>query len=162
MRLALAFLLLMSAITFALGITQPIMQFKRLYFFEDTPSLIALFRGLWDAGDVIVALAVLVFSLIFPAVKLTLVFIAAVAPQTPLARSPLWQFAGTLSRWSLMDVLLVALVIFAAKTSGLASAIAQPGLWFYAISALTGAAAAALVKRTSKSEINIESSPPAP
>ncbi|MEM9733973.1 MAG: paraquat-inducible protein A [Pseudomonadota bacterium] len=148
MRLALAFLLLISAATFALGITLPIVQFKRLYFFEDTPSLLNLFTGLWAEGDIWVALAILIFSMIFPALKLSLVFIAAIAPQTPLARSPLLQFAGALSRWSLMDVLLVALVIFAAKTSGLAEAMAQPGLWFYAMSALSGAAAAALIKRT--------------
>ncbi|MEL7273252.1 MAG: paraquat-inducible protein A [Pseudomonadota bacterium] len=148
MRLALAFLLLLSAISLALGVTLPIVQFKRLYFFEDTPSLVGLFIGLWAEGDTLVALAIAVFSLIFPALKLALVFIAAIAPETPLARSPLWQFAGALSRWSLMDVLLVALVIFAAKTSGLAEAIAQPGLWFYAVSALSGAAAAALIKRT--------------
>ena len=47
----------------------------------------------------------------------------------------------------MMDVLLVALVIFAAKTSGLANAFAQPGLWFYATSAIAGAIAAGLLKR---------------
>ena len=47
----------------------------------------------------------------------------------------------------MMDVLLVALVVFAAKTSGFATAVAQPGVWFYAVSALAGAAAAGLIKR---------------
>lgn len=41
-----------------------------------------------------------------------------------------------LSKWSMMDVLLVAIVIFAAKTSGLAEAFTQPGLWFYAASSM--------------------------
>ncbi len=36
----------------------------------------------------------------------------------------------------MMDVLLVAIVIFATKTSGLAQAFTQPGLWFYAGSSL--------------------------
>ena len=36
----------------------------------------------------------------------------------------------------MMDVMLVALVIVAAKTSGMASAFTQPGLWFYAASAI--------------------------
>ena len=38
-----------------------------------------------------------------------------------------------LSNWSMLDVVLVALVIFAAKTSGLATAFTQPGLWFFAL-----------------------------
>ena len=71
---------------------------------------------------------------------------AAIAPKAELAHSPLIRWAGVLSKWSMMDVLLVALVITAAKTSGLAEAIVQPGLWFYAISALCGAIAAGLLK----------------
>ena len=38
-------------------------------------------------------------------------------------------------------VLLVALVVFAAKTSGLATAISQPGIWFYALSVVALAVA---------------------
>jgi paraquat-inducible protein A len=41
-----------------------------------------------------------------------------------------------LGKWSMMDVMLVAIVIVAAKTSGMASAFTQPGLWFYAASAI--------------------------
>ena len=41
----------------------------------------------------------------------------------------------------MLDVLLVALVIFAAKTSGLAAAITQPGLWFFAASTVLAAVA---------------------
>jgi paraquat-inducible protein A len=51
-----------------------------------------------------------------------------------------------LSKWSMMDVLLVALVVFAAKTSGLAAAVSQPGVWFYALSTLLVAAASAGMK----------------
>ena len=48
-----------------------------------------------------------------------------------------------LTKWSMMDVLLVAIVIFATKTSGLAQAFTQPGLWFYAGSSLAVAALSA-------------------
>jgi hypothetical protein len=41
-----------------------------------------------------------------------------------------------LSKWSMMDVLLVAIVIAAAKTTGLADAFTQPGLWCYAASTI--------------------------
>ncbi|MEO0329087.1 MAG: paraquat-inducible protein A, partial [Pseudomonadota bacterium] len=55
--------------------------------------------------------------------------------------------ASALAKWSMLDVLLVALAIFAAKTSGLANAITQPGLWFFALSAITVALATAGIKR---------------
>ena len=52
-----------------------------------------------------------------------------------------------LSNWSMLDVVLVALVIFAARTSRLATAFAQPGLWFFAGSALLTATASTLLKQ---------------
>ena len=49
-------------------------------------------------------------------------------------------------------MLLVALVIFAAKTSGLATAFTKPGLWFFALSVVLTATATALLKRRSGTE----------
>ncbi len=146
MRVFIALLLLTSAFSFALGITLPILHMQKLYFFEETPSIISLLGALWNDGSQLIALAVLLFSVVFPLMKLIIVFIAAIAPQAQLAHSPIIKWAGVLSKWSMMDVLLVALVITAAKTSGLADAFVQPGLWFYATSAICGALAAGLLK----------------
>ena len=41
----------------------------------------------------------------------------------------------------------VALVVFAAKTSGLASAASRPGLWFFAVSAVLTAVLAKIADR---------------
>jgi paraquat-inducible protein A len=41
----------------------------------------------------------------------------------------------------------VALVVFAAKTSGLATAFTKPGLWFFAASVLLTAGASYLLKK---------------
>ena len=146
MRVLVALLLLTASMSFALGITLPILHMQKLYFFEETPSIISLLSALWEEGNHLIALAVLAFSVVFPLLKLMTVFIAAIAPQARLAYSPIIRWAGVLSKWSMMDVLLVALVITAAKTSGLADAIVQPGLWFYAASAVAGAVAAALLR----------------
>ena len=67
---------------------------------------------------------------------------AAYGPDTPL---PKWLPA--LSKWSMLDVVLVALVIFAAKTSGLADAASRIGLWFFAASSLLTALVPALARK---------------
>jgi paraquat-inducible protein A len=85
------------------------------------------------------------FSIAFPCLKLGFLHVAAYAGEHGAKRIPSWLRA--LSNWSMLDVVLVALVIFAAKTSGLATALTQPGLWFFAASAVLTAAASALVKR---------------
>ena len=146
MRVVIALLLLISSLSFALGITLPILYVQKLYFFEETPSIISLIGALWEEGSTAIALAVAAFSILFPLVKLGIVFVSAVAPRTQLARSQAMQWASVLSKWSMMDVLLVAIVIVAAKTSAMADALVQPGLWFYATSALTGAIAASLLQ----------------
>jgi hypothetical protein len=42
-------LLLGASLSFALGVTQPLMEIDRLYFFSATPSLIEITTGLWTA-----------------------------------------------------------------------------------------------------------------
>lgn len=148
MPVAVPFLLLASAISFGLGLVLPIVRFERLWVFEDTPSLIEVVWTLWTDGAIWLAFVVAAFSIVFPLVKLGSTFAAAYANVAP----PTW--AATLSKWSMMDVLLVALVVLAAKTSGLADAVAQPGLWFYAISAVSGFVAALMVARGARDGID--------
>jgi paraquat-inducible protein A len=57
-----------------------------------------------------------------------------------------------LSKWSMADVLVVALAIFAAKTSGLADAAAQSGIWFYAAATLLSACAAVILTRRARAQ----------
>jgi len=140
-------LLLFAAISFGLGISLPLVKFEKLYFFEESPSLIGLFQGLWTEGNIAIALALFVFSLLFPVIKLGLTFLEAFGTAQSPAQSELKKWAAVLAKWSMMDVLLVALVIFATKTTGLATAVTQPGVWFYAASAVCGAAAAGLINR---------------
>ena len=123
------YLLLVSAICFGLGISLPLIRFEKLYFFSETPSLLGIVEGLWSDGSALLALIIVLFSVLFPVIKMAVAFRSSMREES----LPVW--AGILSKWSMMDVLLVALVIFGAKTSGLASAITQPGIWFYALSA---------------------------
>lgn len=145
-KTALPLLLLGASLTFALGVTLPLMQIDRLYFFTTTPSLIEITSSLWTHGDYAIAVVTALFSLIFPLAKLAVLHVAAFPDASGARRIPSWFKA--LARWSMLDVLVVALVIFAAKTSGLASAAAKPGLWFFGMSvALTAGASYAVSPR---------------
>lgn len=143
MRAFLALLLPISTFSFALGLTQPLMRFERLYFLEDRPSLIDMISGLWLDGDAVLAGIVALFSIGFPAVKILLIHMAMLTGGKTRSLALL----STVSKWSMLDVMLVALVLFAAKTSGLAAAAILPGLWFYAAATLSTAVAASLCAR---------------
>ncbi len=144
-----AIVLVAAPISLALGLILPLVRFERLYFFNETPSLIDIVVSLWQGGDGALAVLVALFSIVFPVLKLLGLALEALAPvSSPEQRGLLRRLVPLLSRWSMMDVLLVALVIVAAKTSGLAEAFTQPGLWFYAASAMLAGILHALLKRS--------------
>lgn len=145
MRSLTPLILFAASACFALGIVLPLIHVDRLYFFSDEPSLIGMVAALWSGGDWLLASVVALFSVVFPAMKLGLLHNAAYAQVGNAASIPSWFRA--LSNWSMLDVVLVALVIFAAKTSGLATAFTKPGLWFFAASVVLTATASALIKR---------------
>ena len=138
--------LVCASIAFGLGLSLPLIQFEKFYFFSESPSLIQLVYGLWVEGDLAIAILVAIFSIISPFVKMLIVVHTATEPSR--RQFPRW--LSYLSKWSMMDVLLVALIIFGAKTSGIATAIAQPGIWFYASAAILSVIAAELLKIRSK------------
>lgn len=143
----LAFLMVSGAAAFAAGLLLPLLALEKLYFFTETPSLLQIVVGLWQEGSVLLSLIVAAFSVVFPALKLLVITVEALAAQSGGTGSAAFRHMKMIGRWSMIDVLLVALVIFAAKTSGLASAITQPGLWFFAYAVLASALAARQVGR---------------
>ncbi|PTW59742.1 paraquat-inducible protein A [Breoghania corrubedonensis] len=141
MRLILALILPLATFSFALGLTLPLISFEKLYFFQETPSLIQVVSGLDREGDRALAILVGCFSILFPAIKLVLLHMVALG-----GRGHFLTLLGAVSKWSMMDVMVVALVVFAAKSSGLATAMTQPGLWFYAFATVSTAIAALLCR----------------
>lgn len=130
-------LLVLSALFLAFGLVLPLVRFEKLYFFDETPSLIDIVVSLWQQGNGGLAVLVGLFSVVFPVIKLFGIALEATTPAGPGGKGN-WiaRLLPILGKWSMMDVMLVALVIVAAKTSGMASAFTQPGLWFYAASAI--------------------------
>lgn len=144
MRLAFPIILFCATFSLALGVALPLISVERLFVFSDEPSLVTLIAGLWTEGDWLLAGAVALFSVVFPCIKLCLLHIAAYAGDDKRFSVPNW--VKGMANWSMLDVVLVALVIFAAKTSGLATASTMPGLWFFALSAVLTAAASQLAR----------------
>jgi paraquat-inducible protein A len=135
MRIILPIFFVLAPMFFAFGIMLPLVRFEKLIFFEDNPSLLGIVASLYDNGDLALAVLVALFSIIFPFAKM--VAIAAEALAAPGSESGWFvKLVPFLTKWSMMDVMLVAVVIAAAKTSGLANAFTEAGLWFYAGSAL--------------------------
>ncbi len=119
----------------ALGLVLPLVRFEKLWFFEETPSLLEIVASLWNGGDMVLAAVVVLVSIVLPVLKM--IGITAESMTAGGTGSLFYRnVVPHLSKWSMMDVLLVAIVIAAAKTTGIANAFTQPGLWCYAASAM--------------------------
>lgn len=148
MRYALPVLFVLAPFLFALGLMLPLMTFEKLFFFEENPSLLGIVGSLWES-NVALALLVALFSIVFPFAKMVAVTAEAL---TPPGTEGGWfaRLVPFLTKWSMMDVMLVAIVIAAAKTSGLANAFTEAGLWCYAGAALATSVIQWMVARRAK------------
>lgn len=129
-------LLVVASVLLALGTTLPILRVDRLVFFSRDASLFGIAWDLVTEGEVLLGIVVFVFSIAFPAVKIGLLaqLAAEVGPHHWVRRN--LGFVEALGRWSMMDVLVVALLVFSVKSGGLATATTQPALYCFAGSVL--------------------------
>ncbi|QSX33813.1 paraquat-inducible protein A [Shewanella avicenniae] len=77
--------------------------------FDKTRSIWSTVTELHDSGNIAVAFLVMLFSVIIPVIKIMLTLLSMLARES-LARG-LQQVSGALSKWSMADVFVVALII---------------------------------------------------
>ncbi|MBL4756677.1 MAG: paraquat-inducible protein A [Rhizobiales bacterium] len=119
------------------GLTSPSIEFNRFYFLTDRHSILSVIQGLWNEGETFLGGILALFSVAFPALKITALTAAGIT--TALSgrmANRILRLSVLLGRWSMLDVLVLALVIFYVKNSGIGDANTLPGIWFFAASVI--------------------------
>tara|TARA_R110002096_G_scaffold82110_14_gene191027 strand:- start:2102 stop:2620 length:519 start_codon:yes stop_codon:yes gene_type:complete len=124
-------LLILGSVLLPLGLTLPILETQRFIFWREAYSLIDVARALVQGDDVLLAFVVIVFSIIFPVLKLFGLVRLHLAAPARINRTEA-RLIEMLGKWTMMDVLIAALVVFTLGRSGVASAVELPGLYFFA------------------------------
>ncbi|WP_150002509.1 paraquat-inducible protein A [Iodidimonas gelatinilytica] len=123
-------ILALAALLFACGYVLPVLYVKKFLFFSSESSLLGVSWGLLQDREFLLGGVLIVFTILFPITKLCLL---AVIWWRPTARTNhLLQLLARLGRWSMLDVLVLALFVFSVKSSGLGTAFSQPGLYCFA------------------------------
>ncbi len=135
-RLLLVSLIILAAsICLALGVTQPVIKLTKLYVWTDEHSMASVIWALYRDGEYSLSLVILVFSILLPGLKLVYLLAAALAT---VARLPdlarIVHQLDWIGRWSMLDVLVLALTIFYVKSSGIADGVTLPGFYFFVAS----------------------------
>jgi paraquat-inducible protein A len=115
-----------------IAIQQPFISMSKLGEVR-TFSLLSGIMELLRTNHVLIGMILLVFSVIFPFAKLLAILVAtsALMPLSTKARRRLHCLASVTGKYSLLDILVVAIVIVLVKFKGLAETQAQTGTtWF--------------------------------
>lgn len=144
-------LLVLSAAVLGLGLFLPVLRVDRFLFLTDRVSIAEGIHALLSEGEILIGAVVLLFSAVFPMLKLGLAFrlwgwadVRAAAFDRQ-ARRLEW-----LGKWSMVDVLVVALLVFSVKATGLADATTEAGLYFFCAAVLGTAVAVGRVKAAAR------------
>ncbi len=147
--LAVGVMIVGATASLVLGLTLPVMELTYFYVWSDTHSFISIVRALYAEQELFLAGILVVFSMLFPAIKLIYLLVAytAMASGAGASQIALGRMSW-LGKWSMLDVLVLALVIFYVKASALTDAATLPGIYFFSAAVLMTMIAYALVEHS--------------
>lgn len=139
-------LLILGIILFPPGVMLPLFEAESLFLFRASYSILDTIAALIGAREPVLALLIAVFSLGTPLLKVSMLI--AIHRLPPSRVSPVaMRWIELLGKWSFTDVVVVALAIVIWSNEALSTAASQPGLWFFAASALSVMLASGVMAR---------------
>jgi paraquat-inducible protein A len=136
-NVVLSFLIIVATVFFALGIILPAIKFTTVYVWKNEHSIASIIYALYTSKEYFLCVIIFVFSILFPFLKLFYLLTLVTSPDMPHAfRAKSISAMEWLGRYSMTDVMVLALIIFYVNSSGYTEARVQPGIWFFAASAL--------------------------
>lgn len=133
----LALFILVAAICFALGVMLPAIRFTTVYVWTNEHSIASIIYALYRTQEYFLAAVIGVFSVGFPFLKLLYLLTLCLSPNVPSEfRQKSFSTMEWLGRYSMTDVMVLALMIFYMNSSGYIEARVLPGVYCFAASAL--------------------------
>ncbi|MCK5940955.1 MAG: paraquat-inducible protein A [Planctomycetes bacterium] len=112
------------------GVTLPAMTFDNLVG-DDTFSVLSGIWGFVTSGNLLLALLLFGFSVLFPAVKLGAILALWFVPMSRATRREVVEWLEVLGKWSLLDAFVIAVLIGTVQLGILSVAVAEPGVYVY-------------------------------
>ena len=133
----LSFLIIVATVFFVLGIILPVIRFTTVYVWTQEHSIATITYALYQKGEWFLCFVLVLFSILFPFLKLLYLLTLVTSPDLdPAFRARSISTMEWLGRYSMTDVMVLALMIFYVNSSGYTEATVLPGVYFFAASAL--------------------------
>ncbi len=130
-------LLLVALACLVVGLTAPLLTLEKMYFFENTVSLLSTIKELFEQGEWFLFVIIGFFSLCVPLLKITslLLILNLSYPKGSFLDNVL-HVIEIIGKWSMLDVFVVALLLVSVKLGALAKVEVHYGLYAFALSVL--------------------------
>jgi paraquat-inducible protein A len=133
----LSLLIILATIFFVLGVVLPAIRFTTVYVWTNEHSIATIIYALYTNQEFFLCMVIFAFSIFFPFLKLFYLLTLMITPDVPAEfRSRSVAVMEWIGRYSMTDVMVLALIIFYVNSSGYTEADVQPGVYFFAASAL--------------------------
>src|SRR5258707_7557289 len=129
------------------GLRLPAITITQAGLFDSQYSILAGLGSLADQGHYAVFAFILLFSVLLPYVKLLLLAWLFFSPGPVERRRRLLAWLAAVGRWSLLDVLVVALIVFSLQGGFFVSSRLEPGLYLFAGAVILSMALTAWIAR---------------
>lgn len=131
-KFLLSLIIVTASVFLVLGLMLPIVKLSQFYVLSDQHSLFSIVCALHQDNEIFLAVIIVLFSIVIPVLKIVYLLAAATIPEDDtIGREKILKRMEWLGKWSMLDVLILALMIFYIKSSGIADASSQPGIYFF-------------------------------
>jgi len=133
----LSFFIILATVFFALGIVLPVIRFTTAYVWTNEHSIVTIIYALYRNEEYLLCTVLFTVSIFFPFLKLFYLVTLVTSPDlSPEFRSRSIFTMEWIGRYSMTDVMVLALMVFYVNSSGYTEATVLAGAYFFAASAL--------------------------
>jgi paraquat-inducible protein A len=134
---AFSFLIILATVFFALGVMLPAIRFTTVFVWTNQHSIATIIWALYTNQEYFLCFVIFTFSILFPFMKLFYLLTLVTSPDLPAEfRERSISAMEWLGRYSMTDVMVLALMIFYVNASGYTEASVLPGVYFFAASTI--------------------------
>src|SRR5262245_2207850 len=132
-----SFVIILATVFFALGVMLPAIRFTTVLVWTNQHSIATIIWALYKNEEFFLCFVIFMFSIFFPFLKLFYLLTLVTSPDLPTEfRDKSISAMEWLGRYSMTDVMVLALMIFYINASGYTEASVLPGVYFFAASTL--------------------------
>ena len=132
-----SFVIILATVFFALGVMLPAIRFTTVLVWTNQHSIATIIWALYQNEEFFLCFVIFMFSIFFPFLKLFYLLTLVTSPDMPAEfRDKSISAMEWLGRYSMTDVMVLALMIFYINASGYTEASVLPGVYFFAASTL--------------------------